>query len=145
MWELSVKVHTGYFTVVRCCFFLSYRHTRVLVCTQPGGVGGLISRQESKEARGRPHATSRRGREVMEKREEVKIPKPLAERGEEKDGGGRRRQSGRAAPVEQQVRGYERRWEEGEWGPGEQAGWRRGNVQEETHQQRGLNFSPAAR
>lgn len=52
-------------------------HVCVLVCTGPGG--GLSSRQELEEARGRPHATSRRGREEMEKTEEIEIPKPLVE------------------------------------------------------------------
>lgn len=93
MRELSVKVHTGYFSVV-CCFFPFLRaHTFVSSCA-PGQEGGLSSRQESEEARGRPHATSRRGREEMEKREEVKNPKTFS--------GKRRRERQRAEEEEEQ-------------------------------------------
>lgn len=38
-WERSVKVHSGYFSVVCCCFFLSYRHTRLCPRVHPARRG----------------------------------------------------------------------------------------------------------
>lgn len=132
VWVLSVKVHTGYFSVVYCwcccCYFpFLYRHTHL--CPRVHLTRwGSESRQESEEARGgrMQHQGEggrrwRRGRKLKSQNLERKEDRRKKWRRKR-----RRSRSERASPVEQQVGRYERRWGGGEVeGPGEQAGWRR--------------------
>lgn len=133
--------------VVVVVIFLSYRHTRL--CPRVHLTRwGSESRQESEEARGgrMQHQGEggrrwRRGRKL--KSQNLERKEDRRKRWSRKR---RRRRRERASPVEQQVGRYERRWGVGRWRVLEsrQAGGG-GDVQEETHQQRGFEFQSSSK